>query len=278
MDELRNALRAIWGSAAGGWGEHADFVDARGVVVAEAMLGAAHLERGQRVLELGCGPGGVGLAAAPVVGPDGDVVLTDVAPEMTAIALERARTSGLTNVTTRELDMEATDYADASFDAVLCREGLMLVPDPGAALREAHRILRPGGRAVFTVWGPRERNPWLGTLFDAITAQLGMPFPPVGVPAPFSLDEPGALDVLFEGAGFDSVVTREVQTPMHVSSLDDWWSVVPSLAGAVSSLLASLPAEAVASIRAHVDGALAEFATPDGYDLPGVSVLGVGTR
>jgi SAM-dependent methyltransferase len=278
MDELRTALRAIWGSAAGGWGDHADFVDARGAVVTEAMLDAAYLQRGQRVLELACGPGGVGLVAAPIVGPDGEVVLSDVAPEMTAIALERARNAELTNVTTRDLDIEHIDYPDSTFDAVLCREGLMLVPDPASAVREAHRILRPEGHAVFTVWGPRQRNPWLGTLFDAITAQLGMPFPPAGIPGPFALDDPGALDVLLGATGFDGVAVREIQTPMHVSSIDEWWSVVPSLAGAVSSLLASLPAEANAAIRAHVDAALAEFAAPDGYELPGVSVLGVGIR
>jgi SAM-dependent methyltransferase len=275
-DPLRAALRGIWATAAPAWGEHAGHLDARSAVVTQEMLDAASLHRGADVLELACGPGGVGLAAAEIVGPDGTVVLSDFAPEMTAIAAERAKVAGLTNVATREVNLEQIDYPDANFDAVLCREALMLVPDPASAVRQARRILRPDGHAVFTVWGPRARNPWLGLLFDAITAQLGVPFPPPGVAGPFSLDADGALEALLLAAGFVDVAVNEIPTPLHTASVDEWWSVVPSLAGPVAQLLASLPAEATAGIRAHVDAAIADFAASDGYELPGVSILGSG--
>jgi SAM-dependent methyltransferase len=275
---LRASLRAIWASVAPSWGELAEHVDTRGAVVAQAMLDSAGLQRGERVLELACGPGGVGMAAAAIVGPGGAVVLSDIAPEMTAIAAERAKNAGLTNVTTREVDLERIDYPEAAFDKVLCREGLMLVPDPASAVREARRILRPDGRAVFAVWGPRKRNPWLGLLFDAVTAQIGIPVPPPGVPGPFSLEAPGALGELLEEAGFTDTAVREIPTPMHASSVEQWWSVVPPLAGPLALVLGSLPAEVSAAIRAHVDAAMADFATPDGYELPGVSILGVGRR
>src|ERR1700742_689557 len=128
-DPLRQALQGIWSSAAPAWGRHADFVDDRGAEVAEAMLDAAALRPDERVLELACGPGGVGLAAADLGAPGGCVVLSDVAPEMTAIAAERAEARNLGNVRTAQIDMEKIDFPDASFDVVLCREGLMLVPD-----------------------------------------------------------------------------------------------------------------------------------------------------
>ena len=280
MDDggLRASLQSMWASVAPSWGYHADYVDTRGAAVAEAMVDAARLQPGQRVLELASGPGGVGITAAAVVGPSGEVVLSDIAAEMTAIAAERAKNAGLTNVTTREVDLERIDYPEASFDAVLCREGLMLVPDPATAVRECHRVLRPAGRAVFAVWGPRDRNPWLGILFDAVTAQTGMPVPPPGIPGPFSLEAPGALGELLAHAGFTDVAVREVPAPMQASSVDDWWSVVPSLAGPIARVLASLPADANKAIRARVDAAIADFATPKGYELPGISVLGVGTR
>ena len=82
--QVTNPLRAIWSAAAPAWGKHADYIDARGAVVVTAMLDAAGLRSGMRVLELACGPGGAGLAAAEVVGPSGEVVLSDIAPEMTA--------------------------------------------------------------------------------------------------------------------------------------------------------------------------------------------------
>jgi SAM-dependent methyltransferase len=277
-DPLREAARAMWASVSASWGEHAGYVDARSAAVAHTMLDATGLHHGERVLELACGPGGVGLVAADIVGPDGAVVLSDFAPEMTAIAAERARGLGLTNVTTRELDLERIDYPDASFDVVLCRDGLMLVPDPATAVREARRVLRPNGRAVFAVWGPRERNPWLGILFDAVTAALGVEVPPPGIPGPFSLDAPGALEELLVPAGFTDVAVHEVSVPMHAASFDEWWSVIPSLAGPLAQVLASLPAEVVATIRAGAETALAGFATSDGYELPGVGVVGAGRR
>ena len=158
-DPLRDSMQAMWASVAASWGENADHVDAKGSSVARAMLDAAHLRQGHRVLELACGPGGVGIAAAEIVGLDGAVVLSDFAPEMTAIAAGRARGCGLANVTTRELDLERIGYPDGSFDAVLCRDGLMLVPDPATAMREARgccdrageRCSRCGGRVSATL-------------------------------------------------------------------------------------------------------------------------------
>ncbi|MGA8218875.1 MAG: methyltransferase domain-containing protein, partial [Solirubrobacterales bacterium] len=108
-EEIRAGMRAMWGLVASGWEENADFVDRSGADMTAAMLAAANLKSGERVLELACGPGGVGMAAAEQVGPDGEVVLSDVAPEMTAIAASRANENGLTNVTTQELDLEQID-------------------------------------------------------------------------------------------------------------------------------------------------------------------------
>jgi len=240
------------------------------------MLAVADLQPGDEVLELGCGPGGVGIAAAEIVGADGHVVLSDVVPEMTAIAEERVRRHGLRNADVRELDMEHIDVPDASFDKVLCREALMLVADPTAAARETLRVLRPGGRAVFAVWGPRAANPWLSTLLDAVSAQLGAPVPPPGMPGPFALSDDGALAKVLAAAGFADVDVREVETPLHAASIDQWWTVVPSLAGPVAAIINSLPADVTTAMRAGAESALRKFADASGYQIPGLSLVAVG--
>ena len=99
-DELRAQLHAMWAQVAPSWEQHADYVDARGALVTEEMLELAAPQPGERVLELACGPGGLGIAAAERVAPDGEVVLSDVAAEMTAIAARRVDANGLDNVTT----------------------------------------------------------------------------------------------------------------------------------------------------------------------------------
>src|SRR2546421_3637712 len=222
-DELRTRLRGMWASVAGAWEQYADYVDARGAPVTERMLELTLPQAGERVLELACGPGSDGLAAAARVGPDGEVVMSDVVAEMTSIAAARADALGLDNVTTKVLDLERTDEPDGSYDVVLCREGLMLVPDPARAAVEIRRVLRPGGRVALAVWGPRDRNPWLGIVFDVVSAQLGAPTPPPGVPQPFSLDDPDRLVRLPPDAGLSQVVLHGGPTPCPPAPLGEWW-------------------------------------------------------
>src|SRR3954469_12258762 len=248
-DELRKGLHAMWASVADGWAEHADFADARGAAVTARMLDLAALRPGQRVLELACGPGGLGLAAAARVAPDGEVVLSDVAAEMSAIAGARAEAAGVGNVSTAVLDLEEIDQPDASYDAVLCREGFMFAVDPAAAARELARVLKPGGRVVLAVWGPRERNPWLGVVFDAVSAQIGAPIPPLGIPGPFALSDAQRLHDLLSDAGFAEVTVGEQPAPLHARSFDEWWSRTAALAGPLSNILAAMPAETVDGIR-----------------------------
>src|SRR4051794_12931613 len=134
--DRRAHVRGMWASVAPGWAEHADYADARGEAVAERMLALSAPAPGERVLELACGPAGLGLAAAARVAPAGEVVLSDVVEEMTAIAAGRAGALGLRNTTARVLDLDAIDEPAESFDVVLCREGLMFASDPAASAGE----------------------------------------------------------------------------------------------------------------------------------------------
>ena len=276
-DELRDRLHAMWSSVAPGWTAHADFVDARGGPMAERMLEATRPRLGERVLELASGPGGVGLAAAALVAP-GEVVVSDIAAEMTAIAAARAAALGLTNVTTRVLDLERIDEPSESFDIVLCREGLMLVPDPARACGEIRRVLRTGGRLALTVWGPRERNPWLAVVFDTVTEQLGAPTPPPGIPHPFSLDDADRLAVLLAGAGLTDVEVGELSTPYRAASVDEWWDRTAALAGPLARRLRGLPEDAARALRARAGEAISRYETADGLEIPGVALVATARR
>src|SRR3954447_18200115 len=114
-------MHDMWESVAPAWAEHAAYADARGAAVAERMVAPPGPGPGEEVLELACGPGGLGLAAAT---RGAHVVLSDGAPAMTAIAAARAAELGL-DVTARVLDLDRIDEPDASYDVVLCRAGLM---------------------------------------------------------------------------------------------------------------------------------------------------------
>jgi SAM-dependent methyltransferase len=276
--ELRARMHGMWAAVAGAWAQHADYVDARGAAVTEKMLELTLPQPGERVLELACGPGSVGLAAAARVAPRGEVVMSDVVAEMTAIAAGRAEALGLSNVSTKLLDLERIEEPDGSYDVALCREGLMLVPDPACAAREIRRVVRPGGRVALAVWGPRERNPWLGIVFDTVGAQLGAPVPPPGIPHPFSLDDADTLARLLAEAGFSEISVGEVPTPYCAASFEEWWERSSALAGPLAQKLAALPEPARQSLRSRARQAVSAYETPDGLEFPGVSLVAGARR
>jgi SAM-dependent methyltransferase len=276
--DVRGHLHGMWAAVAPAWAEHAAYADERGAGVAEAMLELAMPGPGERVLELACGPGGLGLGAAARVAPGGHVVMSDVAAEMTAIASERAGALGLTNVSTRELDLERIEQPDGAYDVVLCREGLMFAIDPARAAREIRRVLRPGGRTALAVWGPRARNPWLAVVFDALSAQLGRPVPPPDIPGPFSLADSGRLAALLSGAGLVDVAVSEVSVPLRAASFQEWWERTSALAGPLAKIVESLPEPAARALSARLREATGAYRTPAGLEFPGVSLVAAARR
>ena len=276
--ELRARLHGMWAAVAGSWGEHAEYVDARGAEVTRRMLAASSPRPGERVLELACGPGGVGIAAAKLVAPGGEVVLSDVAAEMTEIAAARAAAAGAVNVQARVLDLESIAEPDSSYDVVLCREGLMFAPDSARAASEILRVLRPGGRVAIAVWGPRERNPWLGLVLDAVSAQTGAPLPPPGVPGPFSLGDSEALAALLSGAGLADVQIGELPTPLQAGTFEEWWERTSALAGPLAKILAALPEQAVQSLCERLRENVRPYSTATGVEIPGLTLIASARR
>jgi SAM-dependent methyltransferase len=277
--ELRSHLHGMWSAVAESWGEHADYTEARAAAATARLLELAAPAAGDRVLELACGAGGAGIAAAARVAPGGEVVLSDVAPEMTAIAARRAAAAGAENVTARPLDLEDIDEPDASFDVVICREGLMFATDPARACEEIARVLKPGGRCAIAVWGARARNPWLGLVMDAVSAQLGRPVPPPGMPGPFALDDAGRLEGLLTAAGLREVAVEELAAPLRTPSVDAWWERTSALAGPLQKILAAMAPAAIDAIKARLHEPAAPYATADGgLELPGLTLIAGGGR
>jgi SAM-dependent methyltransferase len=273
-DAVRARLAGLWSRVAGGWAQHADYADARGAQSAQRMLELAQVATGDRVLELACGPGGLGFAAAERVGPGGEVVLTDVAEEMTAIAAARGAQLGLGNVAFRRLDLERIDEPDGSYDVALCREGLMFALEPDRAVAEIRRVLRPGGCAAVAVWAARERNPWLGLMMDVVSAHTGAPVPPPGIPGPFALGDAAALRRLFDDAGWADVRVGALSVPLRTASFDVWWERTTALAGPLSAILAAMPEESVEALRECARAAVRPYETASGgLDFPGETLI-----
>lgn len=156
FDPLRyKALqRHQWGVSASGWKQHWSLWERAAQHVSVRLLDLAHIDVGHRVLDLATGLGEPALTAARRVGPTGRVVATDLSPQMLALAREKACALGLQNIEFREMDAEAPDLPLSTFQAILCRWGLMFLPQLTTALSQLRQLLVPGGWFAAAVWGP----------------------------------------------------------------------------------------------------------------------------
>ena len=134
----------------------------RGGPANEMMLELANIRAGDRVLDVAAGTGEQTILAAQRVGPIGSVVAVDLSRHMLKIADAAIRNAGLMNVATKIMDAERLDLDADSFDAVICRMGLMVFPDPVKALMGMHRVAKRGRKVVALVPSTEENNPCRG--------------------------------------------------------------------------------------------------------------------
>ncbi len=156
----------------------------------------------------------------------------------------------------------------------------MFAEDHGAAVAEARRVLRPGGRYVAMTWDSRAANPWLGLIMDAVSDQFGVPFPPPGIAGPFSLGDPDLLGEALNAGALDDVDVTRIATPMRTASLDAWWELVPQFAGPLAIALAGMDEDVRDAIGARALEYGAEAARPsgDGIELDGSVLVASGRR
>ena len=153
------------------------------------------------MLDVACGTGIAARLATPRVGPTGQVVGVDLNAAMVAVA--RAVSTDMP-IAWREGSAVALPCPDATFEVVLCQQGLQFMPDRLAALREMHRVLVPGGRLGLSVWQSLPANPGATALATAVERHLG-PEAAALRRAPYALGEAEALHTLLRAAGFRAI-------------------------------------------------------------------------
>lgn len=245
----------------------------------EAMLDLAGIDVGSRVLDVAAGTGDQALLAARRVGPTGSVLAIDVAPNMLEIAADVVRQAGIANVETRLMDAQHLDLESDSFDAAICRAGLMHIPDVRRALGEIRRALKPGGKLAALVYSTQESNPYLA-LPIAIARRCGVLSSPLpDQPGHFALGDPDLLERVYREAGFLEVSVRPVPILRRFPSLADAVSNLretppPTL----RKLMASLSDTQRDQAWTEIHLALRQFDGPAGFEVPGELLLGVGRK
>jgi ubiquinone/menaquinone biosynthesis C-methylase UbiE len=237
----------------------------------ETMLDLAGIRTGSRVLDVAAGTGDQTVMAAQRVGPTGYVLATDISASMLKLAADAAREAGLTNVETRVVDAENLDLDADSFDAVLCQLGLMVFPNPGKVLKSMRRVVRQGGKVATLVFSTAEKNPYQG-----ITLSVAHRFGSTPLPL-FSLGETDVLENTFRQSGLRDITVRTVNFRRNFSSTAD---VIRRLkeSAFLREAIEKLAEAQREQAWAEIEHQLSQLEGPNGVEVPGEFLIGVGTK
>jgi ubiquinone/menaquinone biosynthesis C-methylase UbiE len=214
-----------------------------GQKLSDKLIELARITPGSKVLDVATGIGEPAVTAARHVQPSGKVLATDISPEMLAIGRERAEKLGLQHIIEfSESDAESLKVADKSFDAVLCRLGLMFLPNLPNALRIFYEALVPGGKIAAAVWPALDKVPAINLAFLTVSKKLNLP-PPTADTPPFHLSDPLALQNALIKAGFQDVRTENMIVTLEFDSPDSFTNYHKAVSVPIHALLAGQTAE-----------------------------------
>lgn len=241
-----------------------------------ALVAAAKPASGESVLDLACGSGAVTRSVAPIVGPSGSVIAVDISGPMLDVA--RGRPVEGAPVRWLQAPADSLPVDDAHVDVLLCQQGLQFFPDPAAAAAEVARVLKPGGRAVLSVWSGLEANPVHRAFNESLLERTGAAL----FAAPFSFGDADRLAAVLGGAGLRVEEVRSETRRARFRSLAHFAEVNVVAAAAVIPAFASLTDDERASLVAGTIADVSELADRDadasGLAIPMTSLVAEARR
>ncbi len=266
-DAFNELEREGWATAASAYADSFNSLTTQAV---GPLLDAVHIDRGMRLLDVASGPGWVAAAAAE---RGARVVGIDVAAAMVAAASRR-----YPGIDFREGSAEALLVEAQRFDAVVMNFGLLHLGRPDQALREANRVLMPGGRAAFTAWCTPDKAVGFGLILGAIEAHgrtdVGLP----QGPSFFRFSDPAEFERSLLDAGFAEPSVKELPLVWRLPSPEGFFHAMAEGTVRTRALLRAQTPEALASIRAAVVEGAHAYQSADGLDIPMPALLGSGLK
>jgi enediyne biosynthesis protein CalE5 len=262
LDESKVQMKTAWDDTAEGWKRWWPTFERAAQVVNDRLVELAAVRVGNRVLDIATGSGEPALTAARAVGPSGKVVAVDMSPGMLAVARERVAAAGLHNVELVESDAESLKLDANSFDAVLCRWGLMFMPDLDGLLRTLHRALKPDARLATAVWSFADKVPMLALARDAIRRITGI-VPPPGAPDPMKLADTTILEKALARAGFRDITIEPLIATFEFPSAEAF-ADFRSQIGGTRAAISKMPADVARQVREAIVTAARQYAGADG--------------
>lgn len=271
--------RQQWDSVAAGWGKWWETMEQITQSVSNSLIRLADIQPGQQVLDIATGIGEPALTVARRIGNAGKVVATDQSSQMISIARDRARAIGLTNVMFRVADAEEMNLSEGDFDAIVCRWGLMFLPNLETALSSIHRMLVPNGKFATSVWEVPVKIPFFSFAVQTLHQMFQVPPPLPGAPTLSGLAE-GVLEDKMAQVGFTNIQTEEVIVNFEFSSGGEYAQLMKDLSAPLIAMLVKQSSKQQAKYwQTLEETAIQKYTTPSGgVLLPSISLCVVGQR
>ncbi len=277
--EYKAGQRQEWGASADGWGRQWETIERFSQPVSDRLVKLTQIRPGHRVLDVATGIGEPAITAARAVGPSGSVVATDQAPEMLAIARERAAALGLRNIEFYEMDAEVLDLPGEAFNAILCRWGLMFLPNLADSLRGMYRLLSPGGGLAAAVWSEPSKVPMISLPMGVIQRMIEVPAPPEGIPGPFSLADVGALEGALRQAGLTNLRSERLVLTAEWPSAPEFVNMLLDVSAPLKAMLDRQPVDRRTGVLKAIEGAIEQYSAEDGtIHVPNEAICVVGHK
>jgi len=257
-----------WNTKAGEtWAKFQEALDRQIQTLGLAAMDTLRPEKGEHIIDIGCGCGQTSLDLGSRVGAAGLVVGVDISKPMLEVALRRPRPAPNLRVTFKQLDAQSDDLGDGCFDAAFSRFGVMFFSDPVVAFANIRRSLNPSGRLVFVCWRPLNQNPWMREPLDAALPLLPpiAPFDPIA-PGPFAFADAGRVQSILAEAGFGSVKVSPFDAAIGGANLEQTLQLALNV-GPLGAALRENP-ERAETVADAVRDLLSKYATPNGVLMP----------
>jgi len=257
--------RQNWDSVAHGWEKWWKTIEIGAGKVSRRLIELAAIKIGSKVLDVATGIGELAIAAAREAGNSGQVLATDISSEMLSIARQRAINAGFQyEIEFKQGDAEKIDLPVSTFDAALCRFGLMFLPDLSTGLSNIYRSLVTSGRFAAAVWASPEKDSLIVSTMNTVMEETHSSPPPAGTPGPFSLSDEKMLTNYFVKTGFKDIGIERMNVSFDFVSSEAYANFVYETASPLQEMLSNESSERRQEILKAVIESARKFADDTG--------------
>ena len=261
----RNADQIAYWNGPGGqrWSDRQTAQDVLLAPISKILIDRIQAKPGERILDVGCGCGGLAIALAGQVAPGGSVLGVDISAPM----LARAQASAPADLRVEFVLADATVYPfePGSFDALVSRFGVMFFAEPAVSFANLHRALKTSGRLVFACWREPKQNPWMMAPLQAVYRHVPkLPEMAPDDPGPFAFSAEARVRRILGEAGFHDIAMEPCGLSLDIAIGKGLDNAVQSALeiGPASRALQDQPAEVRAAatesirelLKAHLQG------------------------